>query len=202
MLPRLLRAGQTGASDPEPTRVLLKTGGQAGARQPRTGHEGSASVPKPGRPGSVRGNRARARPATLGPVSGHQGRGKGWGSWAFPERQEPRPRSCPSHVQTYRLIWGRGCLVGALGKAGGAARGERKGRQVTIPPIVTIHAPRPRRRSPRLLPPLGPSPFAAASAHSLLPAPLSHLLPDPQLAPSVSLWVRGSSSSSLDPHHP
>ena len=36
VLPGLPRAGQTGLSDPEPTRVLLKTGRRAGAMQPRT----------------------------------------------------------------------------------------------------------------------------------------------------------------------
>lgn len=78
-------------------------------------------------------------------------------------------------------------------------RGERKGRRGTITPTLTIHAPRPREA-------LSPSPTSPwpqpPPACSPLPAPLSHLLPDPHLAPSVSLWVRGSSSSSLDPHLP
>lgn len=52
-------------------------------------------------------------------------------------------------------------------------KGERKGWQGTISPTLTIHTPRPRRRSPHLLPPLGPSPLMASTTCSLLPAPLA-----------------------------
>lgn len=62
MSPRLPRAGQTGASDPEPTRVLLKTGGQAGARQPRTQDANTGVRPEAGQAWQCPWEKGQGRP--------------------------------------------------------------------------------------------------------------------------------------------
>lgn len=165
MLPRLLRAGQTGASDPEPTRVLLKTGGQAGARQPRT-QDTRGQHPSRSRAGlavSVGTGPGLGRPHS-GQSVGIRAAAKAGAAGHFPSGRSPGPDPAPAMSRPTGSSGAGGVSWGPWGRLEGR-RGERERVGKSQSPLSSPSTP--------------PDPAGALPVSYLPSAPAPSRLPPP-----------------------